>query len=84
MPLASRRGALELSIEIFDISHRKFPFEGKIDSDHIEDRPVVSRVRFGSAHAGRSMEGLTKMAKAAKKPAAKKAAAKKPAAKKKK
>jgi hypothetical protein len=30
------------------------------------------------------MEGLTKMAKAAKKPAAKKAAAKKPAAKKKK
>ncbi len=80
---AARGSAEKLSIEIFDSRHRKFPFEEEIDSDHIEDRLDVSRVRFGSANAGRSMEGLTKMAKAAKKPAAKKAA-KKPAAKKKK
>jgi hypothetical protein len=77
-----RESAGELSIEIFDSSHRKFPFEEGIDSDHIEDRLDSSRVRFGSARAERSMEGLTKMAKAAKKPAKK--AAKKPAAKKKK
>jgi len=44
--------------------------------------PTLSRVGFGSALAERSKEGLTKMAKAAKKPAKK--AAKKPAAKKKK
>lgn len=80
----STQGVETLSIEIFDSRHRKIPFEDGIDSHHIEDRLDSSRVRFGSAAAERSMEGLTNMAKAAKKPAAKKAAAKKPAAKKKK
>jgi hypothetical protein len=74
--------ARELSIEIFDSSHRKFPFEEGIDSDHIEDRP--DRVGSDSAQLCWAFNGrTTKMAKAAKKPAAKKAA-KKPAAKKKK